>query len=415
MDMDRLTVLNKHNEPSYGNPQEVLGEVVQEYDTTTIREFVSDSKAKDNFSRPALPKEILFPAINIRKLDNVYVYDAFLTFDESHIYSDSSIIGGLEGRSDDAILKWAKQKLKSSSKTVSFEHSSESVLVIHNEGGGTWGHHLIQNFPKILFAQKYFPEMKIVLPKIFCNPNLSRGKLLDIYGVNRNSLVPVDPTVTYAFKSVYILDFLFDPTSAFIHPWALAALKNTQSCFEASFTSKWFSRRLGKRAIFDPIKAFIYPWALAALRNINSSFKENSTSKLFVRRLSKRAIENQVTIEDCLEESGFSVITQGHKNLEEQIERWSVADIVVSTLGSDLSNLIFLKENSSIISLSPDWFGDMFFYNLAYAAKLNWFEIRCGEVGTLSSSSHRFNNFFVNKELLANTVKRVEALNDTGS
>ena len=45
MDMDRLTVLNKHNEPSYGNPQEVLGEVVQEYDTTTIREFVSDSKA----------------------------------------------------------------------------------------------------------------------------------------------------------------------------------------------------------------------------------------------------------------------------------------------------------------------------------------------------------------------------------
>lgn len=83
INIDRLTVLNKRNTPSYGDPQEVLEELLEKYDSRTIREFVSDEMATPNFSRPLPPKEILFPAVYLRKLENVYVYDAFLTFDNT--------------------------------------------------------------------------------------------------------------------------------------------------------------------------------------------------------------------------------------------------------------------------------------------------------------------------------------------
>ncbi|GEA09473.1 hypothetical protein KUL42_42340 [Alteromonas sp. KUL42] len=48
-----------------------------------------------------------------------------------------------------------------------------------------------------------------------------------------------------------------------------------------------------------------------------------------------------------------------------------------------------------------------FFYNLAYATNLNWYEIRCGEVGAISSGSHRFNNFHVDMNLLEETINRI--------
>ena len=361
-----LTVINKHNKPSYGNPIEVMAEVHHKYTNKSKQDFTVDKFAKPSFSRPPLPTEILFPAINLREINDVYVYDAFLTFDKNHIYSDSSMRGGLAGASDESILTWARQKLQSSADNVSFEHSKEAVLIVHNEGGGTWGHHLIQNFPKILFAQKFFPDMKILLPQAFCSPNSSRGKLLDIYGVNRDKIVPIDPSVTYSFKSVYILDFLYDAINSFIHPWALNTLRSIV---------------------------------------LKSAVTENR--KLFVKRVGKRAIENQAVIEKCLLDKGYFSLTQNHQNLDEQILCWSSAGTVVATLGSDMSNLIFLKEGSAILSLSPDWFGDRFFYNLAYATNLNWYEIRCGEVGAISSGSHRFNNFHVDMNLLEETINRI--------
>jgi len=50
---------------------------------------------------------------------------------------------------------------------------------------------------------------------------------------------------------------------------------------------------------------------------------------------------------------------------------------------------------------------DRFFYNLAYATNLNWYEMRCGEVGAISSGSHRFNNFHVDMNLLEETINRI--------
>ena len=121
---------------------------------------------------------------------------------------------------------------------------------------------------------------------------------------------------------------------------------------------------------------------------------------MFVKRTGKRAIENQVDIESSLTERKYDILTQTHKNLESQIDSWNSSNSVIATLGSDMSNLVFMRENTSLISLSPDWFGDRFFYNLACASKINWYEIRCGRKGTPSGSSDRFDNFYVDPMVL---------------
>ena len=358
-----LKVINKFNNKNYGDPKKVLSETVQKYEQELTPEFLCDSKAKSGFYRAIPPHKIVFPQVDLRKIDNAYITDAFLAFDRKYIYTDSSLKGGLGNFKDEDAHKWALTKINSSIENLSYQYDNEAIAVIHNEGGGTWGHHLIQNFPKILFLQKYFPNLKIALPKSFCNPQSSRGKLLDFYGVNREKILPLDQETTYKFGSIYILDFLFDAKSGFIHPWALEALRE-----------------------YKP--------------NLNT----NKSSKLFISRIGKRAIENQDEVQQYLEAKRYKTLIQNHQNLEEQIKLWSSAENVIATLGSDMSNLIFLKENSSILSLSPDWFGDRFFYNLACAAKINWSEIRCGQVGTVNKSSYRFNNFYVDLNVLKKKV-----------
>lgn len=361
---DRLIVINRFNTPDYGGPEIALGETTSKYDNKHIKQFISDLAAKPDFKRPAPPAEIFFPNINIRKIENAFVCDSFLVFDKKYLYSDSSLKGGLGAFNEKEAIKWGAQKINLKIKNLSREYIDEPAVLVHNEGGGTWGHHLIQNFPKIIFLQKYYPNLKILLPREFCNSKSSRGKLLELYGIDKKMIIPLDSNTTYEFKDLYLLDFLFEPKSGFIHPWALDAL-----------------------------------------RSVSKEWTTQQHDLIFVKRVGARGIQNQSDVETYLSKFGYKTLTQTHQNLEDQIKSWNSASNVVATLGSDMSNLVFMRENASLLSLSPDWFGDRFFYNLACASKINWFEVRCGEKGAISNSSHRFDNFHVDMETLRNSLE----------
>ncbi|GGW92570.1 glycosyltransferase family 61 protein [Alteromonas halophila] len=365
-----LQVLNQFNQPDYGDPVEVLSPVEQRYDLDFVKDISSDSESREDFSRPLPPENVLFPSVKLRQIENAFVTDAFLTFDEEYVYTDTILKGGLGSFKHNDALNWSQQKISKTIDNISYEFQHESVLVVHNEGGGTWGHHLIQNFPKILFIKKHFPHIKIALPKGFCSLNMSQGKLLNAYGIDRDSIIPLSSNTSYLFKSVYILDFLFEPKSGFIHPWALDALRSVDILLENT----------------------------------------HEVDRLFIKRLKKREIENRSEVEALLEQYHYQPFTQAHANLDSQIANWGRARSVVATLGSDMTNMVFLPDGASILSLSPDWFGDRFFFNLACAANINWFELRCGKVGKESESHQRFNNFFVDKPMLEQKIRDIGEL-----
>lgn len=312
---------------------------------------------------------VSFPEIHAYHVEQAILSAEFIVHRGTQVFVDSSIhTADRKGENALEIAERFTMVLDTLPLTdVADCYADEVALVLHNEGGGTWGHYVVQNFPKVLLFRQHFPAGKIVLPAPHTHRQHSNfARMFDVYGIPPDHLLPVERGTSYRFRELVLIDFLYDFPRQAPHPFVIDAL----ACF--ADTS-------------------LYPRP-----------SSDTTRGVFVTRAEgrgMRAIANQSDLDPVLAARGLAKRQLGLAALQEQILCWQSHDLIVGTLGSDLTNIVFGRAGSRILAVSPDWFGDMFFYNLAIAKGMQWNELRCGSIVEEVAERHR-SSFRVDPELL---------------
>jgi hypothetical protein len=313
-------------------------------------------------------QEIFFPPLYAYYVEAPLVTNAFIVHDERRVFVDTSIINTAAAGNDaqNTVARFCRE-IGEAEGSVSDEFADETALVIHNEGGGTWGHFLIQNFPKVLLYLRHHPDGKIVVPRPHMDLNSNYGRLFELYGIPLSKLLPVDRGKTYRFGEIVIVDFLHDFVLAAVHPVAVDLLN--QPLLPVGMT---------------PDIAFPETQAVFIERSADAG---------------SRAIANWTDLQPVLARHQVASHRLGTQHVRDQVETWRSSTLIVSTLGSDLANIVFSRPGTRILSISPDWFGDNFFYNLAVAKEVQWNELRCGVLVEPSDPIH-LSSFAVDDQLL---------------
>ncbi len=99
---------------------------------------------------------------------------------------------------------------------------------------------------------------------------------------------------------------------------------------------------------------------------------DRSDSKSNHRHL--RKIINEKEIKDFLIQKGFSIVTLGNLNFEEQVNLFNNAKEIVGLHGAGFANLAFCKPGTFVLEIKPETAGPVI-GNLAKSLKLNYNEI----------------------------------------
>ena len=83
----------------------------------------------------------------------------------------------------------------------------------------------------------------------------------------------------------------------------------------------------------------------------------NFCKKIYIRReeANYRKIINEADLIDKLRNKGFEVINPHHFEILEQMKIFSNAELIISPHGSNLSNIIFCKQGTKVIEISPSF------------------------------------------------------------
>jgi capsular polysaccharide biosynthesis protein len=92
-----------------------------------------------------------------------------------------------------------------------------------------------------------------------------------------------------------------------------------------------------------------------------------SGRKLYVARDEsiRRAITNGVEVRNLFENNGFDTVFPEKINLSEQVKLFRSADVVAGVSGAALTNLMWMRPGTKVLSLNPNLGYEFFFWDLA--------------------------------------------------
>jgi hypothetical protein len=306
-----------------------------------------------------------FGDIHAWHIEDAVLTDEFIVHRGAEVFVDTSILTHYHRQKNmEQVLEGFGKKIASCTEPLICDYENESALVIHNEGGWTWGHHVVQNFPKILLYLRRFPDGKIVVPRAFrVGAENNFARMFEKFGISGDRQILIDKACSYKFRELVIVDFLFDFDAVMAHPMALDMLAGSRSGVAPS------------------------PWRPGAGVAIERSSEW-------------RKVANQAACDAVLRGHAVPRRKLGAELLADQIRAWRDELFFVSVLGSDLTNIVFGQEGTRLLVLSPDWFGDAFFYNLAVAKQMQWNELRCGALAELHAGTKHLSSFKVDPDML---------------
>lgn len=143
---------------------------------------------------------------------------------------------------------------------------------------------------------------------------------------------------------------------------------------------------------------------LKAYAGVNMGEQIGLPTKLYIKRKSYfRNITNEGELEQKLVEAGFKIFTPTENNLVEQIVLFHSATHVVAQAGASLANMMFMQENSKVLSMSAnsEWVDYAYFEEYANIFNLD-FQVHLGKapnstkekVSLTGSKHHPMNSDF---------------------
>ncbi len=355
---------SKYRDADFARKTLLVGRQTVHY-TPQLGTVLRDESAGKRDVRKYRKLTIEFADVHAWHIEDAVLTDQFIVHRGADVFVDSSILTHYRRqRTPEQVLETLAARLGARPPPPIEDYQDATALVMFNEGGWTWGHHLVQNLPRILLYLRHFPDARIVLPRAFrvgAENNFARS--FEEFGISGDRQILVDRGCSYKFKELVILDFLFDFDGFMAHPLAIDMLSNSRTATAAA--------------------------AVAGGGGIAIE-RDGET----------RAIANQAACEAVLREHAVVPRKLGAETLAAQITAWQGERFFAATLGSDLANMVFAPAGARVLALSPDWFGDEFFYNLAVAKTIQWNELRCGTLGVLHPTAKHRSSFQVDPELL---------------
>lgn len=126
--------------------------------------------------------------------------------------------------------------------------------------------------------------------------------------------------------------------------------------------------------VIYPTPLTIQPWVkspaviriLEDLRNKNRLRHTAAPERIFVSRNGwrNRRLLNEDMVFQVLKRRGYVIIQPETLNFAEQISTFSMARLVIGTLGAALSNIVFSQDGVKLLTLAPEQMGDDFFWDL---------------------------------------------------
>jgi hypothetical protein len=150
-------------------------------------------------------------------------------------------------------------------------------------------------------------------------------------------------------------------------------------------------------------------WAVDYLREklVKSPAKTAALKKIYFKRGAgkERRVLNETEIIVQLQNEGFEIIEPGELSVYEQADIMQKTKMVISAHGAALSNLLFSRDNITVIELfSPDYFRTDCYYTLSSILKLDYWYI----VGEKPAGAY-WGDIAVDMQLLINTLKSVQS------
>lgn len=235
------------------------------------------------------------------------------------------------------------------------------VFLACNEGSGTWGHWVIHTLPRVLMFLDIFPDGRVIVPAAYFGSLSSFGDLLQVFGVKERA-IPVSGDVEVRIEDLIFVDLPYK--DGLPHPIALDLLRSLRGQVAGANRGLFFNRTNAK----------------------------------------KRNIENIEEVGALVGEHGVVPVDNGRLALDDQMTLWGSSLAATGVLGSDFTNMVFGVQR--VLSLTPAWFGDYFFYGLAASLGIEWNEVQCGAVGETRSPLHA-SSFYVEPGVLREALSHV--------
>ena len=141
---------------------------------------------------------------------------------------------------------------------------------------------------------------------------------------------------------------------------------------------------------------------LLAIKNIHK------TTRLYVTRknASSRKIINESDLIDILKSKNFQIIDTDNMEINEQIKIFSSAEIVISSTGSALANIVFCKEGTKILEIRPKYtfdFEDKFkkrYSNICDQLNLIYYSLDADPIKNEKINKNLKKNKFINADVI---------------
>lgn len=304
--------------------------------------------------------EVAFPDLNMVELTGKVEYSAAWSHalkSESGLHVQHSLGASLNP-------KLAENVERSWSLALSKPHNLNVVKVegpiyiAQNEGSGTWGHWLVHNLPRVILFLRKVPNGRVVIPDDYRSERYkSCLQLLEKFDVGLDKLIFLRRSEILLAESVFLIDIPYINGSA--HP-----------------------------VVFD-----LYA-------EIRCKKGLSNSDRTFINRTAgTRKISNFNDVDPILRRNGFNISSE-LGGLEDQISLWNNSKVISGVLGSDLTNMLF-GDVDQLYVITPEWFGDRFFYGLAASLGIEWNELVCSNeyLSDLREPKH-LSSFMVAPDLL---------------
>ncbi len=291
-----------------------------------------------------------FDTYSLEKLKVFYLQEIFVTYSGLAIDETGLIPGSHLSYPD-------KQQQFVNEATYYFNQSSNdpsnlvelndenSYLLIHHPWSSNYWHWMSEAIPRVWMVRKELGHMVLVLPEHYRHMEFISGSLSPFH-----------------FKDIFYIPF---NRSLLVRNLCLPQIKPVSDSYYA-----------------DDLQG-IRKFYLNFVRNKNIP-QSNLGRKLYLSRKksSKRKVINEEAVEEVLLKYGFASMCNEDYNFLEQIEVFSRANCLVSIHGAGLTNMLFMKENSTILELhkkrtnTGDWHSFAFWY-LSDALRFRYYHQLC--------------------------------------
>ncbi len=197
----------------------------------------------------------------------------------------------------------------------------------------------------------------------------------------------------------------------------LAALAPDVPVIEHRDSETWEFAELHYVMPLSRTPLFKLPMGLTALRSLllTSGEPRRHGRKIFIDRGPewRRTLENEGELRSICENAGFEFVKPEQLTLRGQAELFNSAEIIVGIKGAALTNLLFCTSSASVVVLSSDNWGDLFFWDIAGQIGVRYLEI----LGPTQDASKgpRTSSFRIDPGLFAEALAEASGLNRTNT